>query len=160
MDDRDEWQPATASVGRSALPTSDTASTLTQPEASLAARALATLDHQRGTLSWIIDAGGLVTGAEALSTFLGRATSDLTGAGWLSALDPAERRSAAGEWKRALEENAPLTTQWRFLRSDGMVAPMRVTIQPMSALRDDTPLWLCVAQPAIAAPRPLETSSA
>ena len=154
MDDREARQFPTPPAGQSIFPSPHNARPLARTEVSLAARALATLDRLRGTLSWISDRGGVIAGADTLAAFLGRAPSDLSGASWLSALDPAERRSIAREWERSLEERAPDTMLWRFLRADGMIAPMRVTIQPMTALKDETPLWLCVAQPAIAEPLP------
>ncbi len=144
-----------ARARRSAPPTSSHDGRSFAPrEEPLAARALATIDRLRGTISWISDEEGLVAGAETLAEFLGCAPDDLMDAGWLNALDPLERRSAAVEWRRAIEENATFSTQWRFQRSNGMFAPMRITIQPMTTRDDDLLLWLCVAQAAVLSPAP------
>lgn len=157
MNKRRKREDANASTDENSFTASQATPVAARPAASLAARLLVALDHQHGTVSWIGAAEGLVAGAESLAAFLGRRPADLAGAGWLGALELANRDTVADEWRRALEGSDTITTQWRFVRSDGVITPLRVTLQPLAGEDGAAPLCLCIAQPALLAPPPPST---
>jgi len=89
------------------------------------------LAQATGQIVWTTPADGLVTNLPYWRAFTGQSLAEVKGWGWLAAIHPDDRASAAAAWNHALARRVRYQTMYRVRRSDGVYRMMQATAIPL-----------------------------